>query len=181
MRYSHCCGVRVGKPFHTRSTGRLAHLRGQSTKAPTELPVLSLTPQAAPVGLMNRLLAPTAVNASSAKLARLNDTSLLQKSKVKLPEEVVGMVENDHVKAWANLRTGDAEIYQTLPTDKPIPALAASSLVGAKPGDLQLVRIHRSGRHQGDYWPSEGSPRGQLSFVIRQAGYIPKRRLPVLG
>ena len=129
MRYSHCCGVRVGKPFHTRSTGRLAHLRGQSTKAPTELPVLSLTPQAAPVGLMNRLLAPTAVNASSAKLARLNDTSLLQKSKVKLPEEVVGMVENDHVKAWANLRTGDAEIYQTLPTDKPIPALAASSLV----------------------------------------------------
>jgi hypothetical protein len=52
----------------------------------------------------------------------------LQKSKVKLPEEVVGVVEKDHVKAWANLRTGDAEIYPTLTTTKPISALAASSL-----------------------------------------------------
>jgi hypothetical protein len=95
---------------------------------PAELPVLSLTPQAAPVNLMNRLIAPIAANSSSAKLSRLNDTSLLQKGKVKLPEEVVGVVENDHVKAWANLRTGDAEIYPTLTTTKPISPLAASSL-----------------------------------------------------
>jgi hypothetical protein len=95
---------------------------------PAELPVLSLTPQAAPVNLMNRLIAPAATTSSSAKLSPLNDTPLLQKSKVKLPEEVVGVVENDHVKAWANLRTGDAEIYPTLTTTKPISPLAASSL-----------------------------------------------------
>jgi hypothetical protein len=97
-------------------------------KPPAELPVLGLTSQAAPVNLMNRLIAPIAANSSSSKLSRLNDTSLLQKNKVKLPEEVVGVVENDHVKAWANLRTGDAEIYPTLTTTKPISPLAASSL-----------------------------------------------------
>ena len=49
-----------------------------------ELPLLILTPQAAPVNLMNRLIAPTTRNSSSAKLSRLNDTSLLARRKFSL-------------------------------------------------------------------------------------------------
>jgi Family of unknown function (DUF6345) len=96
---------------------------------PPELPVLNLTAQPAPQHLMKRLVTSTAASSGSAQLTRLNDTPLLQQNKVKLPEEVVGIVENNHVKAWANLRTGDAEIYPTLATAKePISQLAASSL-----------------------------------------------------
>jgi len=133
LQRSRCCSVIIAvlaslNLLTQASQGGSLTFNASVPNPPAELPVLSLTPQAAPVNLMNRLIAPTAANLSSAKLSPLSETPLLQKSKIKLPEEVVGVVENDHVKAWANLRTGDAEIYPTLTTTKPISPLAASSL-----------------------------------------------------
>lgn len=128
------CGILIAVALASTNLLTQAAQAGSLTFAakvpnpPAELPVLSLTAQPAPVGLMNRLVASTAASSGSAQLTRLNDTSLLQQNRLRLPEEVVGVVENNHVKAWANLRTGDAEIYPTLATAKPISRLAASGL-----------------------------------------------------
>jgi len=94
-------------------------------KPPAQLPTLKLTPQAAPVDLMNRLLGETS---GGGKLTSLAATPFFQKNKLKVPEQMVGVVEGEHVKAWADLRTGDAQIYPTLSDLKPISADAAKDL-----------------------------------------------------
>lgn len=80
-------------------------------KPPAALPVLKLTPQAAPENLMNRLLAS---QGAGGKLAPLSATPFFVKNNLKVPDQVVGMVEDEHVKAWVDRRTGDAQIYPTL-------------------------------------------------------------------
>ena len=94
-------------------------------KAPATLPVLKLEAQPAPVDLVNQLLA---AGAAATKLAPLSTAPFLQKNQIKVPEEIVGVVEGEHVKAWVNQRTGDAAIYPTLSTLKPIPPAATSEL-----------------------------------------------------
>jgi hypothetical protein len=101
-------------------------------KAPAGLPVLKLAAQPAPVDLVNRLLA--AANAGT-KLTPLSEAPYLRKNQIKVPDEMVGVVEGEHVKAWANLRTGDAAIYPTLAALKPISPGVTSDLA-ARTGKL---------------------------------------------
>ena len=94
-------------------------------KPPAELPVLKLTPQPAPIDLMNRLLAPSA---KGAKLTPLGETPLFRKNYIKVPDEVVGVVDGEHVEAWTDKRSGDAAIYPTLSKLKPISKTDAEKL-----------------------------------------------------
>jgi len=93
--------------------------------APAELPLLKLERQPAPIGLMNRVLA-SANN--SAKLEQLGESALMRTNRIKLPGDVVGFVEDDHVKAWASLGSGEAEIYPTMGKLKPISPSEVSGL-----------------------------------------------------
>lgn len=94
-------------------------------RAPADLPVLKLTPQAAPVELMNQLLAS---QPNDEKLGELGATPFFVKNKIKISDRVVGIVEGEHVKAWADLRTGDAQIYPTLAALKPLSSSDAKEL-----------------------------------------------------
>ena len=85
-------------------------------QAPTELPVLKLKAQPAPIDLMNQLL----TTAGGAKLTPLGETPFFRKNQIKVPPDVVGIVEKEAVKAWADKRSGDAAIYPTLGNLKPI-------------------------------------------------------------
>jgi hypothetical protein len=92
---------------------------------PVALPVLRLTPQAVPVELMNRLLASTA---GGGKLEPLATTPFFQKNNIKVSEQVIGVVEDEHVRAWADERTGAAQIYPTLSELKPVSPSDAKDL-----------------------------------------------------
>jgi hypothetical protein len=84
---------------------------------PAELPVLKLSPQPVPAELMNRILAGS--NADT-RMTPLGETPFFHKNQIKVPDEVIGVVDGEHVRAWANKRTGDAAIYPTLSALKPI-------------------------------------------------------------
>jgi hypothetical protein len=73
--------------------------------------VLKLTIQPAPIALMNRLLGSTS---GATKLTPLNDTPLFRNNKIKVAPDVLGVVEDEHVKAWANPSTGELAIYPNL-------------------------------------------------------------------
>jgi len=95
----------------------------QVPEPPASLPVLKLAPQPPPVDFVNRLLAAAT---PAVKLAPLAAAPFLQKNQIHVPEELVGVVEGEHVRAWVNRRTGDAAIYPTLAALKPLaPGLAA--------------------------------------------------------
>lgn len=84
--------------------------------APAELPLLRLRAQAAPVDLINRVL----VAGGSQKLAALGETPFFRRNNIRIPAGVVGVVERETVKAWADMRSGEAAIYPTLSKLKPI-------------------------------------------------------------
>jgi hypothetical protein len=88
-------------------------------KAPKELPVLKLTPSEAPLELVGRLVSEAG---GRGQLQPLSETPLLRENQVKVPEEFIGVVEGEHVRAWVNRRTGDASIYPSLPSLEPMPA-----------------------------------------------------------
>jgi Family of unknown function (DUF6345) len=79
--------------------------------APASLPLLRLTPQAAPTDLITQLLSQTP---GAAKLEPLGDTPFFRNNRLKVPREVIGVVEGEHVRAWVDQRTGDVAIYPTL-------------------------------------------------------------------
>jgi hypothetical protein len=80
-------------------------------QAPASLPVLQLTPQPAPIELINKLLSQPPY---AAKLEPLRDTPFFRKNRLTAPKEVLGVVEGEHVRAWIDRRTGDAAIYPIL-------------------------------------------------------------------
>jgi hypothetical protein len=84
---------------------------------PAQLPLLRLTPQPPPIDLMNELLAASPV---PAKLAPLGGTPLFEQNKLKVPSDVIGAVEDEHVRAWVNRKTGDASVYPNLARLEPL-------------------------------------------------------------
>src|SRR5882757_2350875 len=82
-----------------------------------ELPLLKLATQPPPTELINQLLSRYQ---QGAKLQPVSGLSIFEKNKVKAPEGVLGVAEDEHLKSWVNLRTGDAAIYPTLSKLKPI-------------------------------------------------------------
>jgi hypothetical protein len=94
-------------------------------KPPSSLPLIKLTPQPAPTDLINRFLSSSK---EEVKLAPLSEAPFLRKNDIKVPVEMVGVVEDEHVKAWANLSTGDAAIYPTLNKLNPISKADEASL-----------------------------------------------------
>ena len=92
---------------------------------PAQLPVLKLAGQPAPVEVINRLLAGAG---SAAKLAPLGEAPFLRENQLKVPAEVLGVVEGEHVKAWTDLRTGEAAIYPTLDRLRAFPPADAGAL-----------------------------------------------------
>src|SRR5579864_855212 len=84
---------------------------------PPQLPLLRLAPQPPPIELINGFLAASRV---SAKLAPISDTPLFRQNKLKVPSDVVGAFEGDHVRALVNRKTGDASIYPALGRLEPL-------------------------------------------------------------
>jgi len=79
--------------------------------APAALPLLRLTPQPAPIELINRLLSQAP---GAAKLVPLADTPFFRNNRLTLPRDVLGVVDGERVRAWVDQKTGDAAIYPAL-------------------------------------------------------------------
>jgi hypothetical protein len=94
-------------------------------KPPESLPLLRLTPQPAPVDLLNRLLAESP---TPAKLESLGKNPFFKKNRLRPPKDLIGVVENESVRAWVNRRTGDAAIYPTLGRLEPLTPAAIEAL-----------------------------------------------------
>jgi len=85
-------------------------------RPPADLPLLRLTPQPAPIALVEKLLSDN----GAVKLVPLGNNPLLQKYKLKLPESVVGIIEEERMRAWVDRKTGDLAIYTVLSKLEPL-------------------------------------------------------------
>ncbi|MGH7485760.1 MAG: hypothetical protein ACREMY_09190, partial [bacterium] len=72
------------------------------------LPVLALQSLAPPVELVSSFAA------DGAALQPLSEAPFLRDQGVKVPQEILGVVEDNHVKVWIDRRSGDAAMYPTL-------------------------------------------------------------------
>jgi hypothetical protein len=61
--------------------------------------------------LITQLLSQTP---GAAKLVPLGDTPFFRNNRLRVPREVIGVVEGEHVRAWVDQLTGDVAIYPTL-------------------------------------------------------------------
>lgn len=95
-------------------------------KPPAKLPLLKLTAQTAPVDLINKLLGSTS---ETAKVAPLGDAEFLRKNQIKIPEGLLGIVEDEHVRVLINRQTGDAAIYPTLSKLDSLPQRNSETMV----------------------------------------------------
>lgn len=86
-------------------------------KHPSQLPVLKLTAQEAPVALLNKLLSSSL---GETKLTPLADAPFLKENQIKVGDQMLGVVEDEHVKVWVDQRSGDAAIYPTLTSLRPL-------------------------------------------------------------
>lgn len=84
---------------------------------PDSMPVLKLSTLPAPIDLVNRLLAATRYGAA---LAPLSGAPFLRTHKITAPRDVLGVVEDNHLKAYVDRRTGEAAIYPSLAALKPL-------------------------------------------------------------
>jgi hypothetical protein len=99
---------------------------------PESMPLLQL--EAVPLGIdaLTKLLSSTR---SDVKFERLSETPLLRKLEIKAPEELLGITEGEHVRAWTNLKSGEVMVYPTLNTENPMVELDAQKLA-AQADDL---------------------------------------------
>jgi hypothetical protein len=88
-------------------------------KPPASLPVLRLTAQLAPVDLINKLLMRSH---SAGQVAPLAEHPFFKKNNLAVPEKMIGLVEDEHVRAWVDQDKGDAWIYPTLEKLHPLAA-----------------------------------------------------------
>ena len=112
-------------------------------KPPAKLPLLKLTAQTAPVDLINKLLGSTS---ETAKVAPLGDAEFLRKNQIKIPEGLLGIVEDEHVRVLVNRETGDAAIYPTLSKLDSLPQRNPETMV-ARARNSRIARLHRARRH----------------------------------
>ena len=99
------------------------------------LPVLALQPLAPPVELVSGFAAKAT---NGAALQPLSEAPFLRDQGVKVPQEIIGVVEDDHVKVWIDRRSGDAAMYPTLSKLEPLSSgdveravRAATSVLGS--------------------------------------------------
>jgi hypothetical protein len=90
---------------------------------PESLPVLRLTAQPAPTAIIDQLLGSSR---EPAKLAPLSESPLFRENQLRAPADTLGVVKGDHVRAWVDVKSGDAEVYPELSTLQPLPEAAAA-------------------------------------------------------
>jgi hypothetical protein len=91
----------------------------QIPASPGSLPVLRLSAQKPPTEFVQEVLRRADPNAQ--KLVPLSQISQLAGKGGKLPEEFVGALSGEHLAAYVDLRSGDAEIFPSL-AQKGVPA-----------------------------------------------------------
>ena len=84
--------------------------------APNGLPVLKLTPQPQAAKLVKNLLSIP----EPSELSPLTDSNLFREHNITIPLEFEGVVEGSRIRAWANVQTGDVEIYPILGDMRPL-------------------------------------------------------------
>lgn len=79
-------------------------------KAPPALPLIRLTPQKPPVQFLQEILGKTGVKTEAIKPLNRMEAPYHQR----LPEDVVGVLEEGHLRAYWHQQTGDAEAFPSL-------------------------------------------------------------------
>jgi hypothetical protein len=85
-------------------------------EAPGPLPVLRLSPLPPATDLVQRVVAANGGDS----LRPLADAPFLRENKIDAARDVVGIFEEDHIKAWVNLKSGNLAVYPTLSKVSPI-------------------------------------------------------------
>ena len=104
----------------------------QVPEARGPLPVLRLSPLPPATDLVQRVVA-----ANGEPLRPLAEAPFLRRNKIDVARDVVGVFEDDHVKAWVDLKSGNLAVYPTLSKVSPIASGEADR--GAETA-LQLLR-----------------------------------------
>jgi hypothetical protein len=107
----------------TSGTGKIKINPEQIPVVPSALPVLRLSTQKAPKEFVKQLLpnvAPAARN-----LEPLAQNRLFRDRGIQAPSELVGAVEGDHLAAYVDQNSGDAEVFPLLSQQKPLSANAS--------------------------------------------------------
>jgi hypothetical protein len=105
------------------------------------LPVLTLQSLDPPADLVARL----AAQANGAQLQPLANAPFLRDQGVKVPQEILGVFEDDHATAWVDRRSGNASIYPTLSRLAP---LSPNDIARAEEAAASLIR-------QGELLPAD--------------------------
>lgn len=117
--------IAAARPALIRPTPQPIRFKAEVPKAPDGMAVLRLTAQPAPVSLVNTVLA---ASRAPAKLAPLASSPLFRENKLQAPDDALGVVVDQHVRAWVDPKTGDAEIYPELGSLQPLAGGAAPGL-----------------------------------------------------
>lgn len=100
--------------------GKINFSPRQIPAAPTSLPVLRLAPQKPPLDFLQGILRGAAPNAKP--LAPLSENPQLNGTEGRIPAEIVGAFDEGHLAAYADTKSGDAEVFPSLTRQKPIEA-----------------------------------------------------------
>lgn len=111
----------------TMSGGRVSFPASLIPKIPSSLPTIKLTAQARPESFLRETLGKIGVNLET--IQPLSHTSLLATKTA--PEQLIGVVKQDHLHAYWHQQTGEAEIFPDFEILKP------EKFVGRRDLDLE--------------------------------------------
>lgn len=108
------------RPAATASNGLIKFPAGLVPKIPSSLPTVKLTASAPPEAFLRDTLGKIGVNL--ANIQPLSHTTLLPAKGA--PEQLLGVVEQDHLRAVWHRQTGEAQIFPQFETLHPAPFIA---------------------------------------------------------
>jgi hypothetical protein len=102
----------------TSAKGKIKLNAEQIPVVPSALPVLRLSTQKAPGEFVKKLLPNVAP--STRNLEPLAQTRLFRERRIQASSELIGAVEGDHLAAYVDQKSGDAEVFPSLSQRKPL-------------------------------------------------------------
>lgn len=102
----------------TNSGGKIKLNVEQIPVVPSPLPVLRLTAQKAPGEFVKQILPNASPNART--LTPLAQSQLFRQRHLQAPNDVIGAIAGDHLAAYVDQKSGDAEVFPSLSQSKSI-------------------------------------------------------------